>query len=546
MADEGNDSKNIVLLSDGTGNSAAKANKTNVWRLYRALDLTNSDQVAFYDDGVGTQRLKYVRVAGGAFGIGLSKNVRDLYEFLCRNYDPDKTNHIYMFGFSRGAYTVRQLAGLVTKCGIIGKRARDGSTLTANRMRKVVRQFHRIYRRGYRTSLTKRLRDTEALSLRRDKAICELQDAYNCIPNPEIEFIGVWDTVDAVGLPFDSLVGLWNGMLYPFRFPDQNLSSRVKKACHAVAIDDERKTFHPVLWNEENEKEKEKDRIEQVWFAGVHSNVGGGYPDDTLAHVSLKWMIERLEAHDKKHRIQGLRLLPHERDKLLGRRDVHGKLYESRSGRSRYYRYKPRDIYALCHVKKPPEQRVIINNPKIHESVFQRIQDGANAYAPPGIPVKYKIVSDGNLASQSELRAKYNEDNKTMRRARVENTLAAWTVISQRKWLYRAFLAATGLVLLSPFYVERFAGTPPAGWDRAIAPVSKVAKDWIPNIANSVVDAVLHHPLWFAGFIISFAILYLLRSRLTRLTSEKCEAAWRHVINSPPTSPTGPNPSTTT
>ena len=109
--------KNIILLSDGTGNSAAKLNKTNVWRVYRALDLTADDQIAEYDDGVGTSSFRPLALVGGAFGVGLARNVRRLYAFLSRNYH-DSDEKVFAFGFSRGAYTIRMLIGLVRNQGL--------------------------------------------------------------------------------------------------------------------------------------------------------------------------------------------------------------------------------------------------------------------------------------------------------------------------------------------------------------------------------------------------------------------------------------------
>jgi len=109
--------KNIILLSDGTGNAAASIWRTNVWRMFQAIDLTNSDQVARYDDGVGTSSFKPLAILGGAFGWGLKRNVIDLYKFLCRNYSPG--SHIYAFGFSRGAFTIRVLIGLIAREGLI-------------------------------------------------------------------------------------------------------------------------------------------------------------------------------------------------------------------------------------------------------------------------------------------------------------------------------------------------------------------------------------------------------------------------------------------
>jgi len=109
--------KNIVVLSDGTGNAAAKVWRTNVWRLFQSLDLTNPRQVAIYDDGVGSSAFKPLALLGGAVGWGLKRNVLDLYKFLCRNYEPGA--RIYAFGFSRGAFTIRVLLGLVSHEGLV-------------------------------------------------------------------------------------------------------------------------------------------------------------------------------------------------------------------------------------------------------------------------------------------------------------------------------------------------------------------------------------------------------------------------------------------
>jgi hypothetical protein len=109
--------RNLIVLSDGTGNSAAKSAKTNVWRLYQALDLTDGRQVAVFGDGVGTSSVKVLRVLGLALGVGVKRNVLNLYKFLCRNYTAD--DHIWAFGFSRGAYTIRVLVGLVHDQGLV-------------------------------------------------------------------------------------------------------------------------------------------------------------------------------------------------------------------------------------------------------------------------------------------------------------------------------------------------------------------------------------------------------------------------------------------
>ncbi|MDH5670119.1 MAG: DUF2235 domain-containing protein, partial [Nitrospira sp.] len=139
--------KNIVLCSDGTGNTAIKARGTNVFKLYEAVDIQGhkfdpsvTPQVAFYDDGVGTSRLAPMKLIGGAFGYGFSKNVRDLYTELAHVYEPG--DHIYLFGFSRGAYTVRALSGLIQYCGIV-----DIKQVGYGSLRKCVGNCWRAFRR---------------------------------------------------------------------------------------------------------------------------------------------------------------------------------------------------------------------------------------------------------------------------------------------------------------------------------------------------------------------------------------------------------------
>src|SRR5258705_295934 len=183
--------RKIILLSDGTGNSAAKVWRTNVWRTFEALDLSGNDQVAFYDDGVGTSTFKPWAILGGAFGFGLNRNGIHNYKFVFRNYK-DERDEYYGLGVSR-----------------------------------------------------------------------------------------------------------W---IVPLELPTHTLDrERVMRACQALSLDEDRTTFHPELWDEQivppSDFDPDKKRhiadeqISQVWFAGVHSNVGGGYPDDALAYIPLVWMM---------------------------------------------------------------------------------------------------------------------------------------------------------------------------------------------------------------------------------------------------------------
>ena len=201
--------KRIIVLSDGTGNAAAKVWRTNVWRTFEALDLSSSNQIAIYDDGVGTSSFKPMALLGGAFGVGLKRNVLGLYKFLCRNYKSAADyaqasntpgpglvftdDQIFLFGFSRGAFTVRFLAGLVLSQGLVEFDSEDD-------LERKVRAAYRAYRTERYTGWTletpiRFLRNLFA-TYKHDKAIR---------PVASIEFIGVWDTVAAYGSPIDEL-----------------------------------------------------------------------------------------------------------------------------------------------------------------------------------------------------------------------------------------------------------------------------------------------------------------------------------------------------
>ncbi len=188
-----------------------------------------------------------------------------------------------------------------------------------------------------------------------------------------IRFIGVWDTVDAVGVPFQ-LADVVNTVFYRYKFRDHRLSPQVERACHALSIDDQRRSFAPLLWNEEGESA----RIEQVWFAGVHSNVGGGYAKQGMSLVSLEWMLEK--AADA-----GVRFLAADRQVYREHANVDDKLYDPRAGFGVFYRWKPRDIAALCR-----EHKV---KPAVHVSAIERIAHGTVNYAPGNIPDEAVLVN---------------------------------------------------------------------------------------------------------------------------------------------------------
>jgi uncharacterized protein (DUF2235 family) len=264
--------KNIVVCLDGTWNQPERLNggraPTNVLKFMRAMLPTRHDgrcQVAFYDAGVGTGSA-LDGIKGGVFGAGLSQNVLDGYRFIADNYDGGGGNRepddIFLVGFSRGAFTARSLAGMVGAVGLLEKRD----------MNRLPEAFD-IYRTkpqdrpGHRSSgLVERTRKVT------------------------IKFIGVWDTVGTLGIPVT-----WLNWLGRRRccFHNVELGSNVRHAYHALAIDEHRKPFAAAVWEQPSAPPEDEQVVEQVWFAGAHSNVGGGYRDTGLSDIALNWMIEK-------------------------------------------------------------------------------------------------------------------------------------------------------------------------------------------------------------------------------------------------------------
>lgn len=250
--------KRIAVFCDGTWADPENDIPTNVLRMARAvqpLAPDGTEQVAFYDWGVGTDRKK---IAGGISGAGIDKNIMDCYRFLVHNYDPG--DQLYFFGFSRGAYTARSLGGFIRNCGLLRREHAS----------RIPEAFD-LYRKRTRASSPGAAKPT---AFRRDYAVAD---------KTGIDFVGVWDTVGALGIPLP----FWGTLgEREFLFHDTEPSSIIKRARHAVSIDENRRDFEPTLW-----AEKDGLDLRQVWFAGVHSDVGGGYKEDFLSAIALGWIV---------------------------------------------------------------------------------------------------------------------------------------------------------------------------------------------------------------------------------------------------------------
>lgn len=328
-------SKRIVICSDGTWNDPEDEIPTNVLRLARAIkpqDAQGVQQVVFYDWGVGSY---YSSVRGGTSGLGMMKNVQDGYRFIVQNYDAG--DHIYLFGYSRGAYTVRALAGMLNKCGVLKRTRAD----------QIPDAFDFYKKKSVKPG------STEATAWRRKHTVNRGRG--------NVDFIGVWDTVGALGIPTRVLAFVDEKDL----FYDPILGSNVNVARHAVSIDEKRDDFRPTLW-----KDAEARDVKQVWFAGVHGDIGGGAKPKHgkyLSEIALAWMVDEAKQ-------TGLNIESH-----------------AHRSTSTHHKIKPNTSYKGFFKVLGKYEREIPKDGIVHSSVRRRFN--ATDYAPK--PLKDWLAANG-------------------------------------------------------------------------------------------------------------------------------------------------------
>lgn len=334
--------RNLIICCDGTWNSRKPDPKlggrpTNVVRLHAALADQNEHavaQLAYYHSGVGTEGNVIRRAWGGLTGAGLDRNIMSAYRWLGATYQPD--DRIFLIGFSRGAYTVRSLGGMLSQCGLLN--------LEGLQNREAWRRVERAYHEGYRGGRNW-TQWSSGWKYHGPTA------GKNPIP---IHFLGVWDTVGALGIPAElGILGLLQSAGHR-QFHDTTLGGLVLHARHAVAIDEMRSTFVPTLWTA---LDPDRD-VKQRWFPGVHADVGGGYADHGLADVALEWMMQ--EAH-----ACGLGILDAARDRLNP--DPMAQINDSYTGVFRALKSRPRAIPLLTDAAK------------MHSSAIQRHRNLSSA-----------------------------------------------------------------------------------------------------------------------------------------------------------------------
>jgi len=318
--------KNIIICCDGTGNEYGTKN-TNVVKLFDIIEKILGRQIAYYDPGVVTFSAhgaithvqKFLtKLFGLAFGLGMTKNIEDAYEYLMDKYQ--EGDYVYLFGFSRGAFTVRALAGMLHKCGLLEK----GSNNLIPYATRMYRYKNFKLAEGFKRTYSK-----------------------ECKPH----FIGVWDTVKSVG---------W---FIPRKFPNAKLNPDVNIGIHALSIDEKRRKFKPSLW----EVAEEVDQyIEQVWFAGVHADIGGSYKETGLSDIALKWIIDEAFSH-------GLIINKEKYSKINPNSE--DKLHNS--------------LFPIWWILGWTKRKILIDS-FVHHSVFDRMQK-LKDYNPRNLPLKENL-----------------------------------------------------------------------------------------------------------------------------------------------------------
>jgi uncharacterized protein (DUF2235 family) len=531
--------KNIIICSDGTGNTANKDRGTNVFKMFEAVDLnghrtdpTLTPQVALYDDGVGTESFLPLKLLGGAFGWGLKRNVLSLYTGLVRIYDPG--DRIYLFGFSRGAFTVRTLAGLIAQAGVL----QWEPLKTTDAMTEAVAELYNTYRKGYRTWLWRVLHGKSEEAVK-EAAKIAMENFTQRHPSHgvDIHFVGVWDTVDSVGGPFH-ISNLINSMIHRFKFPDYKLSPKIRCGVQALSIDDARAEFVPRLW-------EANDKVDQVWFAGVHSNVGGGYPKQGMSLVTMDWMTQKAAE-------SGLRILDDDRKRYWEHGSVDDKMYDSRAGLGVFYRWWPRDMQRLCIKQKAACP------PRVHLSVLERIAHGTDGYAPGTLAPEVEVVftPTGDVAQDQALEVRVKSVNAVLTKvlAGSEKLVKVGGTIVIGQFAYYIYVASCLAVVLA-------ASVPPDAGSRL--------NPWtvLKNAAGLVSDAVTGQwgPIWdstkrlfsdpalLLTLLAGFAIAAILASYVDHVRSRAFSGFWhesRHDLREAlkaarESMPSGPPPPST-
>ena len=384
--------------------------------------------------------------------------------------------------------------------------------------------------------------------------------------NVKIRFVGVWDTVAAYGMPIDEMTRGIHQYLWPIELPDNKLSEHVTRACQALALDEERTTFHPQVWDETSGNASngnaadparrrfiKDERLSQVWFSGVHTNVGGGYPDDALAYIPFVWMITEAQRCGLKFKSDYANQPPNPDlmisdpdtfKNAISRRDKDGRLYDPRKGLGGYYRYGPRKLvpHFYRESKKLEDDEVDVGGrAKIHESVFKRIDNYAHAYAPLGLPPYYDVVTEsGEIVSPDKFRiARATEPFETSAAA-AQRALAqehVWNEVWKRRILYFATVGATLWLVIFPLVSSAQRADEYYSRLRWVSDLVRFIGGFLPKFASTWVDGYARAPFWFVVMVLLLVGLLSLSTRIASRTSNLMSSIWRKTPGAPSGAP---------
>jgi uncharacterized protein (DUF2235 family) len=556
--------KKIVLFADGTGN-AFSTQESNVWRLSAALDASN-DTAALYLPGVGTSAFKPWALLDGATGLGVPGNVCALYAFLCENWAPDAK--IYMFGFSRGAFTIRTLIGLIANRGIIAREQRnpDGTTrwIDRNEMQKYANAAYINYRleiarkwkwyeRPPLVSVIHKLKE-----LRRQFYKTGYEKAQRETETPCIEFVGLFDTVEAFGVPINEIRQAIDRLIWPISFRNNRMSTIARNVRHALSLDDERTSFHPLRIEaaEGETAEDARKRIKEVWFAGAHSDVGGGYPDGALSYVPLVWMLNELNSPERVRSGDDLAFFPDAEEHWRAAASFSAPKHDARNTTGALYRYAPRSTQVRSRFGETQ-----FDPPVVHYSVIERIAFGNDRYTPSPLTQDTNVLLPNGVISQilsfAEELPKGLDAQDSKSDKRLERTYAALRTLDGpkqsildraqdriwwRRLIYFAMLALTGALLALPAYADglsdwlcaRVTWIPGVeywlrAWEgvgNAIGPIVGFLLQFVASYVGPYLKTLHEHPAIFLVLVLMIAALYKVSDVLARAISELTYRAW--------------------
>ncbi|WP_128923288.1 DUF2235 domain-containing protein [Bradyrhizobium guangxiense] len=542
--------RKLVLFADGTGN-AFTTQESSVWRLYEALDHTQPDQIAHYIKGVGTAGWAPLAALDGATGIGVPSNVRKLYRFLCWNWRPG--DEIYIFGFSRGAFTARTLAALIASQGLVPAEI-GGEPVSHAEMGRNAMAAWRAYRKksiGYRSLPTiwiaRWMRDLLLLIYHfvcRHRSYGTVRKAMAGRRNVNIEFLGLFDTVEAFGVPIEELRAAIDWSIWPISFRNHELSHAVKRACHALALDDERTSFHPLRIDQRKLKETHQI-VDEVWFAGVHSDIGGGYPESTLSFVPLVWMIEQLGDQ--------LRFQDGSIEHFQAYQSAIAPRHDSRSGAAVLYRYDPRPILGGAENGGPPV---------VHFAVVERMLFGCDDYAPIMLPANARVLMpDGSIQELTDggthkaMQEAYLRKAKglaskeeacaftTMAAPNAEMVNLAHGAVWWRRIAYFALLAMAGVIVAWPWIARKIvelsvdSGLRDTlvlrvithidwGVGALVGSIANALRNVLPSYAGPWLDIALYYPFLTSLVVLLTWGVWHVNSRLRDGIQERARLAW--------------------